>query len=96
MAAGLPGRSGPEGGARGCVRLGGMDQSQPAGSFMLGQFEVRRPCRGAASIRTAVSTQKDAEIVFAEILFEGTESPCYPWLRLGVEGIVTTMSRRPN
>ncbi|MFL6837022.1 MAG: hypothetical protein ACJ8FZ_06905 [Bradyrhizobium sp.] len=78
---------------------------------MPGRFEVRRPCRAAASIGTADSTQKDAgfvfaeivfaeivfaEIVFAEIVFEGTESPCYPWLRMGVEGIITTMSRRPN
>jgi hypothetical protein len=40
---------------------------------------------------TAVSTQKHFEIVV-----EGTDSSCYPWLSLGAEGIVSGTSRSPN
>jgi hypothetical protein len=106
MAAGLPGLSGPEGGACDVARLRGIDQSRPAGrftskrftskrfafkAFTFDRFDVRRSHRGAMSIGSAVSTQKHTEIVF-----KGTESSCYPLLRRGAEGIVASTSRRPN
>ena len=101
MAAGLPGLSGPEDGARDFARPCGTDQSPPAKPFIFKRFVFKRftsdhfdfRCsrRGAMSIGTAVSTQKHTEIVF-----EGMESSCYPLPRLGAEGIVAIISRRPN
>jgi hypothetical protein len=96
MAAGLPGLSGPEGGARDVARRRGMDHSRPAKRFIFKRFtsdhfDFRCSRRGAMSIGSAVSAQKHTEIVF-----KGTESSCYPLLRVGAEGIVSSTSRRPN
>ena len=96
MATGLPGRSGPEGEARDVAQLRGLDQVRPArrstfARFTLDRFDIRRSHRGAVSIGIAVSTQKHTEIVF-----EGTDSSCYPLLRVGAEGIVSSTSRWPN
>ena len=111
MAAGLPGLSGPEDGARDFARPCGTDQSRLAKPFIFepfifkpfifrrfifkrftsDHFDFRNSRRGAMSIGTAVSTQKHTEIVF-----EGTESSCYPLLHMGAEGIVAIISRRPN
>jgi hypothetical protein len=121
MAAGLPGPSGPEGGARDFAWPCGTDQSRRAKPFIFkpfifkpfifepfifkpfifrrfifkrftsDHFDFRCSRRGAMSIGTAVSTQKHTEIVF-----EGMESSCYPLPRMGAEGIVAIISRRPN
>jgi hypothetical protein len=96
MAAGLPGLSGPEGGARDFAGLRGMDQSRPARRFTFkrftsDRFEFRRSRRGAMSIAIAASTQKHTEIVF-----KGTESSCYPLPCMRAEGIVASTFRRPN
>jgi hypothetical protein len=106
MAAGLPGLSGPEDGARDFAWPCGTDQSRLAEPFIFkpfifrrfifkrftsDRFDFRSSRRGAMSIGTAVSTQKHTEIVF-----EGKESSCYPLLHMGAEGIVAIISRRPN
>jgi len=32
----------------------------------------------------------------AEIVFEGVESPCYPYSQLSADGVVAILPRRPN
>src|SRR5947208_10272566 len=54
-------------------------------------FNVRRSRAVAMSTGIAAAMQKQIEMVF-----EGTESSCYPLLRMGLEGIVASTSRRPN
>jgi hypothetical protein len=70
-----------------------MDRSPAAKRFTFERFTFDRADSRREVMRsgTAVSTQKHTEIIF-----EGTESPCYPSLSLGAEGIVPSTSRSPN
>ncbi|QAU40911.1 hypothetical protein XH86_26925 [Bradyrhizobium guangdongense] len=88
MAAGLPGPTGPEAGMQDVLRPDETDQSRPLKRFTLHRSGLLRRMMPSG---TAVSTQEHTEIVF-----EGTESSCYPWCSLGAEGIVSSTSRRPN
>jgi hypothetical protein len=99
LAAGLPGPDGPEAGVRNLARCRAAD----ATNSNFPRFDIEHPSLGrsrfdGANLRrgvmpsgTADSTQKHIEIVF-----ERMDSSCYPWLSLGAEGIVSSMSRSPN
>ena len=109
MAAGLPGLSGPEGSAQDFAGFCGIDKSrrrrrvafegltsyglESCGFVSCGfascGFNVRRSRAGAIGIAAAMQKQ-------IEMVFEGTESSCYPLLGMGLEGIVASTSRRPN
>lgn len=98
MAAGLPGPSGPEGGAQDFARSCGMDRLRRPNRFTPKRFTHKRFTldrsdvrRGAMPSETAVSTQKQTEIVF-----ESADSSCYPLLSLGAEGIVPSLSHSPK
>ena len=70
------------------ARSRGMDRLRRPKRFILDRSGFHR---GAMPSGAEVSTQKHIEIVF-----EGTDSSCYPQLSLGAEGIVPSMSRSPN
>ncbi|TYL92946.1 hypothetical protein FXB40_23160 [Bradyrhizobium rifense] len=88
VAAGLPGLRGPEDDVRCVVRPRGMDRSRGTKRLSFDRWDLRHL---AMPSETAVSTQKHIEIIF-----EGTDSSCYPWLSLGAKGIVSSTSRSPN
>jgi dihydrodipicolinate synthase/N-acetylneuraminate lyase len=68
-----------------------MDRSRGPKRFSFRRFSFDRSDLHRLAVSSAVSAQKHIEIIF-----EGTDSSCYPWLSLGAEGIVSSTSRSPN
>ena len=100
LAAGLPGPRGSRDGVGDDARSCAMDRSYLAKRFMFDRSDLLDRSdmldrsdlrRGAMLSGTAVSTQNHIEIVF-----DGSDSSCYPWFSLGAEGIVSSTSRSPK
>lgn len=88
MAAGLSALSAMDVLARKQAPPLGMDRSERAGRLIT----VRLGNGGGALVAgTAVSTQKQIEIIFG-----GAAASCYLRQSMGAEGVVANTSRRPN
>ena len=78
---------------RNAARVRGMDRSRGPKCFSFKRFTSHHSDLHRVVMLSGIA---DSTRKHTEIIFEGTESSCYPWLSMGAEGIVSSTSRSPN
>jgi len=75
-----------------------LPRSAEVGRDMQINARRRRLPNGAARRLSPVHPSMEAAFgpQHAEIVFEGVESPCYPYSQLSADGVVAILTHRPN